>query len=405
VARIGAHLRTDWTVVEGVADLTRPRPQPLEVRFAARPQDLVIDAHRTACVVIDMQNDFCSPDGWLASIGVDTMPLLAPVIPLRALLPELRAASVPVLWVNWGNRPDRADLPPGVVHVYNPDGTRPGIGDPLPATGAHVLERGSPSAALVDGLVVEAGDMIVDKTRMTGFVDTELDSILRNLDVSTVLFCGVNLDQCVLATLMDAAALGYDCVLLEDCCATTSPPACVEATLYNVAQCFGFVADSRALRAGLSDATALTRAARAERIRASGRSAYRIASGDTVKLVPLKSPEPGFDASVFLEIWDPGGSQPPNSHERSVETFFILEGSGVAYSDGDEFPVTAGDLVVLPAGTVHRIENTGPERLYAVTTMRPDAGFAALVERGSPEALDADDLRWAGEAGLHAPMP
>ena len=74
-----------------------------------------------------------------------------------------------------------------------------------------------------------------------GFQDTELDSILRNLAVTTLLFAGVNADQCVLCTLQDANFRGYDCLLLEDCAATTSPDYCMAATLYNVQQCFGFV--------------------------------------------------------------------------------------------------------------------------------------------------------------------
>ena len=94
-------------------------------------------------------------------------------------------------------------------------------------------------------------DVRVDKYRMSGFWDTPLDSILRNLGVQTLLFGGVNADQCVLCTLQDANFLGYDCVLVEDCAATTSPEFCMEATLYNVKQCFGFVAQSSALLAGL----------------------------------------------------------------------------------------------------------------------------------------------------------
>jgi nicotinamidase-related amidase len=54
----------------------------------------------------------------------------------------------------------------------------------------------------------------------------------------------------VLATLTDAACIGYDVVLLEDCAATTSPPYCLDATVYNVAQCFGFVTTSTALLNG-----------------------------------------------------------------------------------------------------------------------------------------------------------
>ena len=75
---------------------------------------------------------------------------------------------------------------------------------------------------------------------MSGFWDTPLDSILRNLRVDTLLFGGVNADQCVLATLMDANFAGYDTVMLEDGTATTSPDYCWQATLYNVRTCFGF---------------------------------------------------------------------------------------------------------------------------------------------------------------------
>jgi nicotinamidase-related amidase len=68
---------------------------------------------------------------------------------------------------------------------------------------------------------------------------------------TTLLFGGVNADQCVLATLQDASCLGYDCILLRDCTATTSPDYCLQATLYNVNQCFGFVSDSATLLAAL----------------------------------------------------------------------------------------------------------------------------------------------------------
>jgi len=204
--------------------------------------------------VIDMQNDFCHPHGWLASIGVDITPARAPIAPLQALLPSLRRAGVPVAWVNWGNRPDRANLPPAILHVYNPHGDGVGIGDKLPAVGARVLQAGSWSAAIVDELVPDANDILVDKYSMSGFHDTLLDTILRNLHITTILFAGVNADQCVLCTLQDANFRGYDCVLLEDCTATTSPDFCMQATFYNVRQCFGFVCRSPELLEQLDQA-------------------------------------------------------------------------------------------------------------------------------------------------------
>jgi nicotinamidase-related amidase len=188
-----------------------------------------------------MQNDFCHADGWLASIGVDVTPARTPIPVLQDALPRLRAAGVPVVWLDWGTRADRANLPPGVLHVYDPTGAGVGIGSREP-TGAPVLQAGSWGAAVVDELPVDADDIAVAKHRMSGFWDTELDGVLRNLDVTTLLLGGVNADQCVLATLIDAACAGYDVVLLEDASATTSPAFCWDATVYNVRQCFGFTA-------------------------------------------------------------------------------------------------------------------------------------------------------------------
>lgn len=251
--RLGSSPRRAWQVNAQQAVLAQPAGAPRVVSFDAAPQTLQIDLERTAIIVIDMQNDFCHPDGWLASIGVDITAARTPIAPLQALLPRLRALDVPVIWLNWGNRPDQMNLSPSVLHVYKPDGTGTGLGDPL-ANGAPVLQEGSWAAAVVDELDIADADVRVSKYRMSGFWDTPLDSILRNLRIDTVLFAGVNVDQCVLATLMDANCLGYDCVLLTDCSATTSPAFCSEATLYNVKQCFGFVADSGALLAGVAAA-------------------------------------------------------------------------------------------------------------------------------------------------------
>lgn len=242
-AWLGSAPANGWRVDEAEVDLVRaPRP-PRPANVAATPQNLTLDLGRTAIVVIDMQNDFCHPAGWLASIGVDVTPLRAPIAPLTRLLPMLRKASVPVVWVNWGNRPDLLNISPALLHVYKPTGQGTGLGEALP-NGAHVLEKDSWSAQVVDELASEPSDVRVDKYRMSGFWDTPLDSILRNLGVTTLLFAGVNADQCVMCTLQDANFLGYDCILVEDCVATSSPGYCLEATLYNVRQCFGFVASA-----------------------------------------------------------------------------------------------------------------------------------------------------------------
>jgi nicotinamidase-related amidase len=193
---LGSSRLNQWRVSETEVDLIRRAHEPRPLRIEATPQAVTLDLARTAILVIDMQNDFCHPDGWLAHIGVDVAPARAPIPVLAKALAALRGQGVPVLWVNWGNRPDRLNLSPSLLHVYKPTGEGIGLGDLLPKADAHVLEQGSWSAAIVEELVADPADIHVAKYRMSGFWDTPLDSILRNLGATTLLFAGVNLDQC-----------------------------------------------------------------------------------------------------------------------------------------------------------------------------------------------------------------
>lgn len=122
-----------------------------------------------------------------------------------------------------------------------------------------------------------------------------------------------------------------------------------------------------------------------------------ISPSDTVKLALLAGPADGSSTSVFFEVWEPGGSQPDNSHPESTEIFVILSGTGRAHSDEHVVDLEAGDALVLPPNSVHRIVNTSDtERLYAVTVMADDdgalpGGFAELVAKGTVTEWDAAD--------------
>ncbi|PXW28374.1 cysteine hydrolase family protein [Paraburkholderia caballeronis] len=248
---LGQCAQTRWTATPALVDMTPPTPTPRIATLDSQPQQVRFDIGRSALVVIDMQNDFCTKGGWVAHLGGNYDADRAPIAPLQRLLPLARRHGVPVIWVNWGNRPDLANMPPNQLHLYKPTGSGIGLGEPLPEHGAHVLEKDSWAAAVVDELAPLPGDIRVDKYRISGFWDTPLDSILRNLGTRTIFFAGVNTDQCVLHTLTDANFLGYGCVMLTDCCATSSPDFCTEATVWNVKKCFGFVADSLQLAGAL----------------------------------------------------------------------------------------------------------------------------------------------------------
>lgn len=233
--------RNHWLASASHVDMSLSGPAPRKLDLPTTPQSVSIDLNRTALVIVDMQNDFCAPDGMVGLAGGDYAADRAPIEPLNRLTPALRAQGVPIIWLNWGNRADLANMAPNQLHLFKPTGTGAGLGDPLPGSGARILQKDSWAAAVVDELEMADTDLRVDKHRISGFWDTPLDSILRNLDVRTILFAGVNIDQCVFCTLTDANFLGYGCVLLEDCCATSSPAFCTEATVWNVRKCFGFV--------------------------------------------------------------------------------------------------------------------------------------------------------------------
>jgi nicotinamidase-related amidase len=265
---LGTAGRDFYRVSPDVVDLSRAPREVRPVRIQASPQDVLIDLNKTALIVIDMQNDFCASNGWLSSLGADVSPTRKPITPIKSVAEGLRAQSVPVIWVNWGTRPDRLNLSPGTLYTFDHAGGGTGIGDLVhsaPADkGSRLLQKDSWGSAIVDELTPPRTDIFVDKHRISGFWDTPLDSILRNLAVRTLLFAGVNADECVLGTLMDANFHGYDTLLLEDCVGTTSPSYCMEATLYNVRFCFGFSLTSAALLASLQTSASTTTEATSE---------------------------------------------------------------------------------------------------------------------------------------------
>jgi hypothetical protein len=100
-----------WKVSPTHVDLSMPPATPVLATIAAEPQTITIDLKRSAMIVVDMQNDFCAPGGWVDWLGADLTPERAPIKPLQRLLPALRATGVPIIWLNWGNRADRKNLP------------------------------------------------------------------------------------------------------------------------------------------------------------------------------------------------------------------------------------------------------------------------------------------------------
>jgi ureidoacrylate peracid hydrolase len=239
-----------YRLSKDTVDMTRPPVAPKPIAIRAQPENIVLDVHKTALIVIDMQNDFCSRGGWIDSLGADTSPMHKLYPPINRAIAAARSHEIPVIWVNWGVRADRANLSPVTRYPFHRVGCGSGLGDARtikegPEAGTtHILEKGAWGAEIVAELEKRPDDIFVDKHRISGFWDTPLDSILRAQGIKSLLFAGVNADHCVLGTLMDANFHGYDTILLEDCTATSSPDFCLQATLFNVRFCFGFTVAS-----------------------------------------------------------------------------------------------------------------------------------------------------------------
>ncbi len=163
---------------------------------------------RTALVVIDMQNDFLSPDGWYARAGVDISHMRQAIEPTKALVAAARASGAPVIWTRHGFR----------------DGTDAGVFASLrPFLKDGGLRQGTWGYEISAEMDARPEDWYVDKNRLSGFYATNLDVILRGLNADTVLISGVLTNQCVKATAVDANYRDYKPIVVREATGTTLP--------------------------------------------------------------------------------------------------------------------------------------------------------------------------------------
>ncbi|KAK5077070.1 hypothetical protein LTR64_005450 [Lithohypha guttulata] len=288
---------------------TNPRHSAITIRTTSSP--ITITPSKTALVIIDMQNFFLSealgrPAG---SKGLKAQEHL-----LRYAVPAARKAGVQVVWLNWGLREEDLErMPPATVRAFGfgvvgvEEFERMVVGNEVDSdngrgsSGGGVLNRDLGKDAriykglgqdlgtvtLLDGTAISAGrmlmadqwnaqlspplhesytssletslpDMIIDKNRISGMhlPASPASLYFQEKDIKTLIFAGVNTDQCVLGTLADAYCQGYDVVMLRDGCATTSPVGAQECVENNVAKTMGFLIDCQWFADGVEESLA-----------------------------------------------------------------------------------------------------------------------------------------------------
>ncbi|MDB5383538.1 MAG: rutB [Rhodospirillales bacterium] len=90
----------------------------------------------------------------------------------------------------------------------------------------------------------EAGDLVVPKTRYSGFFNSNIDSLLRARGIRNIVLTGIATNVCVESSLRDAFHLEYFCVVLEDATHAAGPEFTQKAALYNIETFFGWVSTS-----------------------------------------------------------------------------------------------------------------------------------------------------------------
>ncbi len=110
-----------------------------------------------------------------------------------------------------------------------------------PELAGTLLAKGGWDYAIVDALQPQPGDLLVPKTRYSGFFNSTLDSTLRSRGIRNLVFTGIATNVCVESTLRDAFHLEYFAVMLEDATHQLGPAVIQEAAVYNVETFFGWV--------------------------------------------------------------------------------------------------------------------------------------------------------------------
>jgi nicotinamidase-related amidase len=173
----------------------------------------------TALVIIDMQNDFCSPGGFGEMLGND-ITLTRSIIPvIQQLLQVARKAGLLIIHTREGHLPDLSDCPPSKLERSKKQGA--GIGDRGPM--GRLLVRGERGHAIVPELAPLEGEPVIDKPGKGAFYQTELESLLIQNKIETLLLCGVTTHVCVHTTLREANDRGFECLVLEDATAAFDP--------------------------------------------------------------------------------------------------------------------------------------------------------------------------------------
>ena len=219
----------------------------MEVVLKAKPEPIKLDTARTALIVVDMQNSFCKKGGIFDYLGRLDEEKVKRVIDVdKKVIEACRHKGIEVIYLRMGYSPDLSNAGgPESPNYYKELGLVA-----MRSSGelrGRFLTAGTRDWEIIDELKPQAGDIVVDKHRYSGFTNTKLDSILNTHNIKYLLFIGLATNVCVESTLRDAYFHEYFPILVSDGCGNIGPEFIQEATIWNVTEVFGWVTTCRDL--------------------------------------------------------------------------------------------------------------------------------------------------------------
>ena len=176
------------------------------------------EVNDAALVIVDMLNDFCKEGGAMVlPEGLET------IEPTQNLIKAFREKKLPIIYIN--------DCPRSGKYDKEFEKRSP-----------HCIE-GTWGAQVIDELAPQEEDYQIPKRRFSGFYQTDLDLVLRELGRRSVVVTGVVTNICVRSTCHDAFFLGYQVIVPRDCVRATGPRE-QESTLWDIETHFGTVTES-----------------------------------------------------------------------------------------------------------------------------------------------------------------
>ncbi len=226
-------------------------PNMKKVLLEAKPGPIAVDLKKTALIVIDMENDFGTKGGMFDRAGVD-ISMIQKVVPANAsVINAARQAGIKIIYLRMGYQKDLSDVgiegsKNRINHVIWMH-----VGDEITAPNgskSRILIRDSWGTEIIPELKPQPEDIVLYKTRFSGFYQTDLDSKLKDLSITDLIFIGCTTSVCVESTVRDAMFRDYSPIVLEDCTAEPIgfdlPRSNHEASLLNIQSVFGWVSNS-----------------------------------------------------------------------------------------------------------------------------------------------------------------